>query len=209
MIKIVKYLLLVVVVVSIIINYIQYKKEPVVRDIVTYRDTTIVVMKDTTIYKFIEELQYVYVDSTDTSTIKKQNDLIDSLVDALDENRYLVVSDTTKFYTGDSLITDVALFYPIGFTYFFFPHPDTIIKDSTVVTITKPYHPWATLRANGVLPLYHSPLYLSADLLFDVSQGYKFGLGYKYDIVENNFGGILILTKQWNIKNPLTYIFGR
>ena len=204
------YILVAFVLVSLALNYFQYKKEPIVITQEVYRDTTIVIHDSINIEKYVYHNLYTKVDNTDTITIGKQQDLIDSLIFAMNNGEIITISDTVKFATKDSLITNVKLLYPYIWSYQYYPAPDTIFKDSvsTVITITKTEKPWITLRVNGILPLNNSgPLYLTSDLLFDISGGFKAGAMAKYSVIDGKFGYGAILAKEWGIKNPIRMIF--
>ena len=95
-------------------------------------DTVYVQQEPEIITKYIDTPRYIYIDSTDTTSINILKDSLDRMeqffsdvIDSLEHGKVYTLSDTTTFETKDSIIT-VAEFWPYNrISYHFFPHIDT------------------------------------------------------------------------------------
>ena len=122
------------------------------------------------------------------------------------KNKIYTIHDTTTFETKDYIET-WAYFWPINkIEYNFIPAPDTI--KTTTINKVRIYTPWARFNLDANIPLKDNPIYISSDLNFDVSQGFRIGPYAAYEINKGSqleYG--IKLRKEWEVKNPINLIF--
>jgi uncharacterized membrane-anchored protein YhcB (DUF1043 family) len=113
----------------------KFKNPTVITKTETRIDTSYVQLPPETIIK--EKLVTKYVqDPRILDSLEQYKKFYSDLQDSLSVGKLLVVRDTTKFASGDSLQTEY-IYYPINkFKYEFFARPDKIVNNTTTITNT-------------------------------------------------------------------------
>ena len=97
-----------------------------------------IIYKDKPIIKYVKDPKLI-------DSLEQYKQFYSNLLDSLEQGKIVKVSDTTKFTSGDSLITNYYYHPKNAFEFFFFPRPDKIITITNNITKTIDNTPLFTL----------------------------------------------------------------